>query len=482
MSERVCYVLFEQSLCEIGLTWEDVKENIPPCVNVIGIAAQTPSERNGSSFPSVTAFAMWICRKFGLLRNDKTLFASSEDVVNSIVIALTKEQESNDLEVSDVLDLLRLIRKTKQEKGFEAADEMHRNLVKGYCSRLKSSNIVDAYDLVRILTDRLDDEESPVFSYLRNYMSNEDDGGATLVVFKQCDRSSSEADLLELFLRKSESSVKLLSLETSLDSSVAPEGRTKFNVAIDDVDLDSNLFENGSSTGCTDTDASESGSERYCTQWADGFLRLLVNSRDELALSRIICGPFGVLDKSAFAIMRKEAAKTGMPVYQTLVSYVNKLKLGGKSYAPTSDHALYPYNKELTEFLDLTDKLQERLEEEKTEEASSKKILGTLRSHVLRSGMMKTVAVEKSFQRLGLICNWASMTEGSKVGSTPKRACGAGGSMAGRKNMKVTESTTNILATYPRNSIYRVSQRSLTHCMNIGTLQWCCGVLFLYVL
>ena len=31
------YVVFGRTLAETGLTWEDVKENIPPFVNSIGI-------------------------------------------------------------------------------------------------------------------------------------------------------------------------------------------------------------------------------------------------------------------------------------------------------------------------------------------------------------------------------------------------------------------------------------------------------------
>ena len=54
----------------------------------------------------------------------------------------------------------------------------------------------------------------------------------------------------------------------------------------------------------------------YCTRWAEGYLRLMVNSRDELAMARVLCGPFGVLDEAAFKIVRREAEKTKMPIYQ----------------------------------------------------------------------------------------------------------------------------------------------------------------------
>ena len=37
---------------------------------------------------------------------------------------------------------------------------------------------------------------------------------------------------------------------------------------------------------------------------------------------------------------------------------MNKLKLGGKSYAPGPEHPFFVYNKGLCEFVDLSDKLQ----------------------------------------------------------------------------------------------------------------------------
>ena len=43
-----------------------------------------------------------------------------------------------------------------------------------------------------------------------------------------------------------------------------------------------------------------------------------------------------------------------------------------------------------------------------------------------------------SAERLGRICEAAlRASEGPRKGATPKRAVGSGGSMAGRKNMKV---------------------------------------------
>ena len=55
--------------------------------------------------------------------------------------------------------------------------------------------------------------------------------------------------------------------------------------------------------------------------------------------------------------------------------------------------------------------------------------------------MLRLAGVERSFERLGSVCESAaralSSSSGLSVGATPKRDVGSGGSMAGRKNMKV---------------------------------------------
>ena len=48
------------------------------------------------------------------------------------------------------------------------------------------------------------------------------------------------------------------------------------------------------------------------------FLKLLINSREELSLAKVI-GPESVLDHKIFTVIRKEAEKTKMPLYQTVV-------------------------------------------------------------------------------------------------------------------------------------------------------------------
>ena len=93
-------------------------------------------------------------------------------------------------------------------------------------------------------------------------------------------------------------------------------------------------------------------------------------------------------------LYRKESEKTKMPLYQTVMSYVQKMKLGGKSYAPTLNHPFMPFNKELTEFADLMSKLYSKLEDEPDCKKALLKVMNCLKSHVyktLRSSSVETV-------------------------------------------------------------------------------------------
>ena len=59
--------------------------------------------------------------------------------------------------------------------------------------------------------------------------------------------------------------------------------------------------------------------ENYHLQLFLGYLKLLTNSRDELALAKVLCGAGGVLNHDAFNVLKKESLQTRMPMYQVLI-------------------------------------------------------------------------------------------------------------------------------------------------------------------
>ena len=95
-----------------------------------------------------------------------------------------------------------------------------------------------------------------------------------------------------------------------------------------------------------------------------GYLELLVNTRNEIALARIIDIPSRGLDHKAFTDLKHTARPKNMSMYQTAVSHVMRIRLGGKSYAPGSDNLLSQHTKGLSELVDLIHKLQNIVEED----------------------------------------------------------------------------------------------------------------------
>lgn len=131
---------------------------------------------------------------------------------------------------------------------------------------------------------------------------------------------------------------------------------------------------------------------------------------------------------------------------QTIVSYVQKLKLGGKSYAPSSDHPFHPYNKELQEFIDFMEKLQDKIEDGKCESETIRKIFNLIKCQIVKSAKLRTSSVETAVDKLVCLLNELMESERLHSSSTPKRPVGCGGSVAGRKNLKVIRKVVDVLA------------------------------------
>ena len=69
----------------------------------------------------------------------------------------------------------------------------------------------------------------------------------------------------------------------------------------------------------------------------------------------------------------------------SIVSYAAKLQLGGKSYAPTEDHAFFNFSKELVDFSNFMNKLHDKLEDETIGEKALTKVLNSLKSHLMKT-------------------------------------------------------------------------------------------------
>ena len=189
--------------------------------------------------------------------------------------------------------------------------------VKDFLASLKGANLVDVFQvagMAKAWKDTRLDNASDILLFLpRGSPSDE-----------MCNL---ERMLYDIFLKGRFDSVKKVIVESPLDSSLRGDSPdVNAVVHFEEVDEDSILTEFASGS----TQSSSSRTVDYCRDHFDGYLRLLVNSRDELALARVLSGPLGPLSQVAFTSIRREAEKTSMPMYQMALSYVQRVKLGGK--------------------------------------------------------------------------------------------------------------------------------------------------------
>ncbi|XP_033645404.1 PCNA-interacting partner-like isoform X2 [Asterias rubens] len=172
------------------------------------------------------------------------------------------------------------------------------------------------------------------------------------------------------------------------------------------------------------------------------FLGLLVNSRDELSLARCLSySPTG-LDHKGFTALKNLAKLKNMSMYQTAVSYITKLRLGGRSYAPGNEGAFLGDNvKSLSEFVTNVQKLQVLLEEVPDTRLSINKILVSVKALLCkcRGSVFKTAAVEKVCQTFKSKFDVLMTTYNQSSQTSPPKTANQGGSVLGRKTLKVIQ-------------------------------------------
>jgi len=116
------------------------------------------------------------------------------------------------------------------------------------------------------------------------------------------------------------------------------------------------------------------------------FLRLLVCSKDELSLARAVTIS-NLLTNQQFTMVRREAETVKMSMYQTIVSFVRKVGLGGKSYQPGEENSMYNIKDSLVEFNRIMEKLQEKMEETSGAVPAVLSVVTVLRSWLVKHGV-----------------------------------------------------------------------------------------------
>jgi hypothetical protein len=231
-------------------------------------------------------------RKQKLVKNEKILFISDEEIHVKIGLILGQIHkdlhggDDNDVQVSEVLEVFRKLGQVSNslEDLDEDSSSIVQKAVKKYQTDMKSNNLLDSIMLKKLVSSSID-------NYLRLLPNN------ILII----------APILDDKLAKiifSNFEVLNVQIEIPLDASM--NGSPDFSVQVEQSSLESLFGEH--QDHAHDDDDGKTNTELFCRSIIEGYSRLLINSRDELSLARVISsGPNSVLDHKAFTILKKEA-------------------------------------------------------------------------------------------------------------------------------------------------------------------------------
>jgi hypothetical protein len=194
--------------------------------------------------------------------------------------------------------------------------------------------------------------------------------------------------------------------------------------------------------------------ERYVEKVVLGYLHLLVNSRSELALAQVINVPERGLNHKAFTDLKRAAKHKKMSMYQTAVSYIMRRRLGGKSYAPDPNVPLAQHVKGLGEFVDLINKLQTIVEEDTNSSSAIRRVLNAIKMSIVRcrDNTIRHQSVDAVNNRLQIHASKIMEIVSQETDDSPKRNASVGGSMLGRKTLKIVRQILDSKAGQPMES------------------------------
>ena len=167
------------------------------------------------------------------------------------------------------------------------------------------------------------------------------------------------------------------------------------------------------------------------------YLTLLVNSRCELSLARTLNVPDRELEPSVFKALKKTAKEKEMPMFQTALSHITQVRLGGKGYRPSSKSLLGQHVKGLGDYVDFVDRLRSHLEDYSlSPKVAIKRVLLSLQREFLaskKSTEFRPYADSVYKQFFALLRDTCAASQVAPSPKTPN----SGGTLAGREAFRV---------------------------------------------
>ncbi|XP_015723009.1 PCNA-interacting partner isoform X1 [Coturnix japonica] len=135
------------------------------------------------------------------------------------------------------------------------------------------------------------------------------------------------------------------------------------------------------------------------------YLSLLVNSKDDLALARILNVPDRGLDREAFTKLKHASQERKMSIFLMATSFIRTVEHGGKGFSASLFDPLRAHVKGLSNFINFVDKLGEIVGEIPDPRIAGGQILSTVKTHLMKgrsNGDPFYQAVEEVVQDLDL--------------------------------------------------------------------------------
>lgn len=181
------------------------------------------------------------------------------------------------------------------------------------------------------------------------------------------------------------------------------------------------------------------------------YLHLLVNPRSQVALARVFNVPERGLDHLAFTQLKHEARNSGLSMYQELSSYMLRVNMGLKCYAHLSSSPLFAHAKGLGNLVAFTQKLQDTVEEDPNCGSACRRVVNIIKNNMAlcKSNRFPRSAVDQVAEEVHQAL--ATLVKEANCHVSPVRADSDGGSVLGRKCMRIVQTylDTSALVTSP---------------------------------
>ncbi|XP_042217444.1 PCNA-interacting partner-like [Homarus americanus] len=397
---------------------------------------------------SLTGYVISLCRKHNILFSERTILLSLQDQYQAIQLCLARSNKNKHGEfmaaASDVMDVwqelyrdtletksedeedLKIPSTCTQSKRWDPVTREMKEIVQDYCEFMKNSGCLDHFMIYTCLKKNIK----------RHQELCKDIFSKVYLIESVNQISAMERELLKLMLHGSQifkvstefpmthdASTASLDFNMSgiVENDVLPSSSARdddeeqlnesrnhtydeaVNVEVDIIDSTLTDYVNGVNTSpCKNFIASES--ESYIEKLIFAHLRLLINTRDEMAFTLACSMPGREIKQQGFTDIRVEAQKKNMPMYQTVLSFIMRQRLGGKGYQTEPNNPVLLHVKPLEEFVDSLMKLQNIVEEEPNPGKAALQILSAIKSILvrMRGRVLKQSAIEKVWGSLNL--------------------------------------------------------------------------------